>query len=355
MARRRGLFDGGEAAPAPHVFAAAIRDEMWHVGSAPRLIESRAEAGFAATRASDGMFELDATDDFAGLDAPANVADSLRDRAAAALSRARGVIEARRERDAVARLVARSRWIRSGERIVEDELVIATLSLPYGAEEAAIAAPPADIARHWKWLLGAVAEDPRQTCAWERVALVWKNGTGAVLLHEAAGHAAERHAALVEWPAWLRALDGSAGGFDDCGLAIATRDLFRESPSALRRATFRDVPTLRMSELVVSAEDAPWVETDESIEILLVDHGTFDPLADRVALRVVIADLVRGERRERIEPFTYRASRAAVAASLAGARGEAVAFPGVICSDEGQRLPVASKAPDLLTRAPEAE
>ncbi|MHB0972372.1 MAG: hypothetical protein ACYC7A_13350 [Thermoanaerobaculia bacterium] len=355
MARRRGLFDRNQAVPEPHLFAAAIRDETWHVGSAPRLVESRAEAGYAKTSVRNGAFEIEATDDFTGLDAPADTADSLRDRAGAAISRARGVIEARRERDAVARLVARSRWIRIGERIVADELVTATLSLPYGAEEAAIAASPSEIAKHWKWLVAAVADIPRRACAWERTPLLWKNGTGAVLLHEAAGHPAERHAAPVEWPAWLRALDGTGGGYDDCGLEIAERDLLRGVPSALRRATFRDVPTLRMSELSVVAADAPFVEADESIEILLVDHGTFDPLADRVALRVVIADFVRGGNRERLEPFTYRASRAAVAASLAGAQGEAVAFPGVICSDEGQRLPVASKSPDLLTRPLEAE
>jgi hypothetical protein len=154
--------------------------------------------------------------------------------------------------------------------------------------------------------------------------LLWQNGTAAVLLHEAAGHAAE-HGQSPLLPPWLTI----------------------DNPLTLRRATFRDVPLLRMTNLVAHQHDAPFELPDPRIEVLLVDGGHYEPLTEVVTLRIAAADLVEGNRTRRIAPFEYIRERAAVA--FLGATGEPLRYPGVICSREGQELVVGSHAPMMVT------
>ncbi len=146
--------------------------------------------------------------------------------------------------------------------------------------------------------------------------LVWHNGSAAVLLHEAIGHPAELDVAPIEWPAWLRV---------DC-------------PISLRRASFSDVPLRRMTRLVVSQNDAPFALPSPRIDVHLVRGGAYDPLTDVVTIDVAIP------------AFTIRATRAQIAAAIAGALGEPIRYPGVVCSREGQELVVDSFAPLLVTR-----
>lgn len=157
--------------------------------------------------------------------------------------------------------------------------------------------------------------------------LLWRNGTAAVLLHEAIGHPAEHGHAEIAWPAWL---------------AI-------ENPLAPRRASFRDVPLLRMTNLVARQHDAPFALPDERIEVLLVDGGSYEPLTEVVTLRIAAADIVRRDEVQRADPFTLTATRGAVAGALIGATGPSIRYPGVICSREGQELVVGSHAPVMLT------
>jgi predicted Zn-dependent protease len=157
--------------------------------------------------------------------------------------------------------------------------------------------------------------------------LVWRNGSGAVLLHEAFGHPAEHEQAPVALPAWLTI----------------------ENPLALRRASHRDVPLLRMTNLVAVQTRAPFALPPERVEVLLVDGGLYDPLTELVSVAVGAADLVEGDRKRPVVPFTIRATRDAVARSLTGASGETLRYPGVICSREGQELVVGSHAPLLIT------
>ncbi len=154
--------------------------------------------------------------------------------------------------------------------------------------------------------------------------LVWRNGSGAVLLHEAVGHPAE-HGQTSALPAWLH---------------IA-------NPLSLRRASFRDVPLLRMTNLVARQQDAPFAWPEERLEVLLVDSGEYDPLTEIVTLRIAAADLVEGYVRTRVAPFTFTRSRHEI--DYRGATGEPVRYPGVICSREGQELVVGSHAPLLVT------
>jgi hypothetical protein len=160
--------------------------------------------------------------------------------------------------------------------------------------------------------------------------IVWRNGSAAVLLHEAIGHAREHGHAELAWPPWLRV----------------------DVPLAMRRASFRDVPLLRMKELVASQDGAPFALPRRRIEVQLVDGGAYEPLTETVSLRIAAADLVDGDLVTPLAPFDIRETRQRIARAIVGASGEPLRYPGVICSREGQELFVASHAPVLHTRFP---
>lgn len=159
------------------------------------------------------------------------------------------------------------------------------------------------------------------------VPFVWKHGSGAVLLHEAIGHPREHGQASVALPPWLR-------------VAV---------PLKLRRASFKDVPLQRMTDVVAHQRDAPFVLPEQRIEIVLVDGGSYDPLTEVVTLRIAAANLVEGDRVSALAPFTIHETREVMVRSIIGATGKAERYPGVICSREGQDLVVGSYAPVLLT------
>jgi hypothetical protein len=161
----------------------------------------------------------------------------------------------------------------------------------------------------------------------ERLPMLWRHGSGAVLLHEAFGHPLEHGRDAAPWPGWL------------------TVDV----PLAPRRASFRDVPLVRMTTLRARQRGAPLTLPERRVEVLLVDGGSYEPLTDRVTLRIGAADLVEDGQTRRIAPFVISGQRDVVARSLYGAAGDPVRYPGVICSREGQELVVGSFAPLLLT------
>jgi len=158
--------------------------------------------------------------------------------------------------------------------------------------------------------------------------MVWRNGTGSILLHEALGHAREHHHAEIAWPSWLAV----------------------DVPLTERRASFRDVPLLRMTTLIARQSGAPFALDDTRIEVLLIDGGAYDPLTEVVTVRVAAADFIDGSDVFRLPPFELVRPRREIAASLAGAMGDPVRYPGVICSREGQELVVGSYAPVMVTR-----
>ena len=163
--------------------------------------------------------------------------------------------------------------------------------------------------------------------------ILWRNGSAAVLLHEAIGHAAEHGHKPLQWPRWLRVRDETRGG--------RTADLIAgELPHATRRESFRDVPMRRMTNLIAEQIDAPFELSEERIEVHLVAGGAYEPLTEIVTINVAISTA---------GPFTIRASRSAIARSLIGATGDPSSYPGVICSREAQELYVASHAPLMLT------
>jgi hypothetical protein len=172
-----------------------------------------------------------------------------------------------------------------------------------------------------------------------------------VLLHEAAGHASELGAEVLEWPAWLQVIDVPAFVVDDCGTVAAPADLLRgEAPRSWRRESFRDVPLQRMSRVTVSQKNAPVIEPGERIEILLVGGGSFDPLTGLVTVHVTLSCHRHPDGSATwLRPFVVQRSRRELAASLRGAAGHPVRYPGVMCSREGHDVYVESHGCDLLT------
>jgi hypothetical protein len=146
--------------------------------------------------------------------------------------------------------------------------------------------------------------------------LLWQNGSAAVLLHELLGHPLEHGMPSIELPPWLHV----------------------DIPLMMRRATFRDIPLLRMQHVRIAQRDAPYEPGDDPVTVTLVDSGSYDPLTDVVTLNIAASS---------IGAFTISEPRERFV--LTGARGEPARYPGVICSREGQELVVGSYAPEMLT------
>jgi len=278
-------------------FAIAMRDELWSHGL---LIESRLSHGTAVSSASR-IVAIDSYDEEL-VRACEEAIRPLRDDVLPD-ARVRIVASARRERGIVSRDAAMTITVGGVSAVTRDVAMLRGLIALQGT--------------------GGRRDAP----------LVWRNGSAAVLLHEAVGHAAEHHAPPVAWPQWLSVHDEPEGS--------PATDLLCEGPSVLRRASFRDVPLPRMTTLVARQQGAPFSLPERTVEVYLVASGSYDPLTDIVTIDVAVSSA---------GPFTIRDSRANVAASLIGGSGEPDDYPGVICSREGQELVVGSRAPVLVTR-----
>jgi hypothetical protein len=226
----------------------------------------------------------------------------------AALTAAREVVDSFRE----ARVRVRARAAR------ENGIESVHTTITIGLEGISIVTTPADAMQDFARLKELACS--KSVMRVDHLPILWQNGSAAVLLHEAIGHAAEHGAAEIGWPSWLSV----------------------DAPIALRRASFRDVPLPRMTHLVAQQCEAPFALPQERIEVQLIAGGAYDPLTDRVTINVAVSTA---------GAFTIKRTRAEIADSLAGALGEPIRYPGVICSREGQELYVPSHAPVMLTDA----
>jgi hypothetical protein len=346
-----------------HIFAAASEDQTWIGGRTPRLVECRNSAGIARCDVHDGALTIDASDEL-----PADLAALLDDALTSARAGVTEVVEELLEEFPAARVrsVISARHVQSEPELgapdwrVEETRIDAaiTTSLPYSGAHVSVVSSARDALFDAAALARLTADRPEVTGenAGESLPIVWRDGSGAVLLHEAIGHAAEYAMAPLVWPSWLSVIDDPEGTpfgampFDDAGQQSRRVSLLREAPAMWRRGSFRDVPQRRMSALLVTQRDAPFTLPDERVEVWRTGRGALEPLTGLVTLEISIADLVGGNSRRRLAPFVLRATREELAGTLAGASGEAMRYPGVICSAEGQELPVGSFAPLLLTR-----
>ncbi len=280
-------------------FAIATRDELWIHG---RLVECRLAHGRALE--DERGIRADDTGD------PALIAACD-----AAMDQLRACVVP----DARVRLVAEATE-EAGDAALTKTIVVALAGL-------SVVTTPEHIDADVALLRSALALPPAGDAHPRDVPLLWKHGSAAVLLHEAAGHALEHGQAPLELPSWL------------------TIDV----PFRMRRASFKDVPLLRMTDVVARQTNAPFSLPERRIEIVLVDGGSYDPLTELVTVRIAAADFVDGEDVRALAPFTIEEQRADLARSIVGAAGESLRYPGVICSREGQELVVGSYAPLMLT------
>lgn len=302
-------------------FAMATRDEMWFRG---RCIDRIRAHGIAKQRGKN-IEASDARDD--------------------ALMRICGDDMAELREIARSMMDAGVRAIATARRV--GGIVVRERTLTFSIRHVSIVTSPEVAARDAALLRELVASEARMT--YRKLPILWGNGSAAVLLHEAVGHPAEHAAPSVKWPKWLRVTDEPAIAVDDCGDLPRHVDLLQEAPSCARRESFRDVPLRRMTTLVARQSGAPFEVPDEHIEVHLVAGAGYDPLTETVAINISVADLVNGGKRHRLRPFKIREQRSVIAASLRGAAGEPIRYPGVICSREGQEIVVGSHAPVMVT------
>jgi hypothetical protein len=295
----------------PSSFRVATDEEVWEEG---RLIERRLSYG--ETLDSDSrLIATDARD------------EELVRRAEAGIAQMRQTAASRFRAASRLRMVAESR---SGEEI---KLTITMRVGPFS-----IATTPEHADLHYELARQLAETQPEGTISdYRGIPILWRNGTAAVLLHEAAGHAAEHGHAPLPWPRWLSVTDG------------ATDLLAGEPPPHFRSASFRDVPLRRMGQLLVQQNTAPYELPERRIEVLLVDGGAYEPLDETVTVVIAAAALVEGETVRRLERFEIAERRSAVPGSLSGAAGDPIRYPGVICSREGQEIVVGSLAPLMVT------
>jgi hypothetical protein len=208
-------------------------------------------------------------------------------------------------------------------------------------------------------LLALAAREAVEVVDPDTLPLAWRNGSGAVLLHETVGHPAERGRFSTIVPPWLEVEDDPAGDLsplevDDTGVPVARELLTRgRRPSALRRWSHRDVPARRMTNLVARGTNHGLTALPRArVDVLHVAEGYWDPSTDMVRVHVSAADLVDGHRRVPVEPFVFAAQRGEIFRRLSGWFGDPVRHPGVLCGDEGVSLPVGSMSVGLVTEAP---
>ena len=305
----------GQRLTADDYFAMVRRDELWVEGV---VHESRCNQGQATARGRE-IVGRNVIDD-AALHA------SLRERCDAEMERMRSAVAPMRDARVRAVVTATTEDFESTVAITIDGISVVTTT------DRAI-----DDYEALKQLLRPPTAHPPA----RPLPILWRNGSAAVLLHEAIGHAAEHGHAPLQWPRWLRARDETRDG------RIA--DLISgEMPLARRRESFRDVPIRRMTNLVIEQKRAPFEPPEERIEVHLVAGGAYEPLTEMVTINVCAADRIRGGRAQRLTPFAIRAPRLAICRALIGATGDPIRYPGVICSREAQELFVASNAPVIL-------
>ncbi len=310
-----------------HTFTIVTRDVVWRDGVA---IEDRLSFG-EARQSGRSIAARDALDEkldracTAAFDALRPLAKSVRDGRVRALASARRVISM------------------NGE----DEWSSVAMSVRIGG--LSIVTTPENFAQDVEWLRSVAPPAPAALADYKEFPIAWHNGSASVLLHEAIGHAAEENAQAMTWPRWLRVRDEPAFRLDDAGNIARVADLLVETPAAFRRATFRDVPIRRMTRVIVDHDRAPFALPARRIDVHLLGNGRYDPLTDQIMLTVTHAYLAGGKRKERLQPFVIRESRARFRTALAGASGKAVRYPGVVCATDGQKVIVDCAAPLLLT------
>jgi len=341
-----------------HFFAEAIRDELWRIKNGKAILASRRlEQGYARTWPELRECRIEASSDFEAVERPITVpADLPRTLANRVSAEHRDLVERVRKGpcdEIQVRVRHSARLVAS--RGVATEMGSLVLILETPAASIVTAPPTLD-----EDVSGLSRIDPPcdgSELEYQAFPMRWRAGSAGVLLHEAIGHRSLHSESSGPWPAWIEVFDDpSLPGpgrlpIDDTGTSTECRNLCRgQVPSARRREDYRQLPIPRMTNLVVAQSNAPFELPKRRIDILHAHEGGYDPLTDEIRI-IVTGTAVENDERSRPVRFEIRESHRAIASALEGARGAPVRFPGILCAEEGQRVPTGCWAPEILTKA----
>ncbi len=354
-----------------HFYASVVREELWSVDTENRrLLEERRETGFAICRNVAGYPRITAGDHLSILDADSHRLigvdpEGLEQMLEGSLELDQTPLIAAVSRFAIAtplrvRVTRRARYVSNGS--VHDAqsttFLVVTASAP-GLRRSVICTED-ELESHLPLFMNGGHSTHPTTLEQRDLPILWAGGSASVLLHEALGHPAERGMSPDAHPAWLSVLDRPSGAslgsmaFDDCAVATEERLLSGgESPGCLRRESFRSDPIRRMSNLHVEVTpNAPSIELPERfMTVRFLGAGGFDPLTDRIRLTVTHAELNEGETSRHMAPFELEYPRERILRSIIAGEGPPITYPGVMCGEDGQRVPVGSAAPLLLSQS----
>lgn len=289
-------------------FALVTRDELWSLAPVPSLLQQRLIHGIAVHSGN----EIVAND---ALDSECDrLCDEAMEAARAAILAA---VERRRVEGTRFRLVVSARR----EETCRTEVTCALRNAGFSA-----ITDPAHIEEDAALLARFASRETTLSAAYRGTPIVWRNGSAAVLFHEAVGHALEHGQPPAPLPPGWHV----------------------DAPLEMRRASFTDVPLRRMRRVEVSFDGEAAALPARRIEIHLLSGGHYEPLAETVTIRVAAADLIHEGVVTPLHSFVIRERRADIAAAIIGGFGKPVRYPGVICSREGQDLFVSSAAPGMV-------
>lgn len=183
-------------------------------------------------------------------------------------------------------------------------------------------------------------------------ALRFVEGTAALIFHELAGHGSlnetsrlARSVRVVDEP---RALDGTERALDDAGQPARARSLLDTGTAQFRRASFLDTPIPRMFSLTVEPLESGSTDARDAVVITRISEGRYDERRASGSWRVAEShSLLDGELRA-LSPWWLTLTNAELERRLVAVSGEPRSHPPILCSDQGQRLPVLHAGPDML-------
>lgn len=346
-----------------HAFAHVTEDELWLAGTRTELLRKGVDQGWALARDFKGTLSIQGSDTFPSgpfgtwEESSQQLRDALvRSAALDAMPILRTISTVSHE-DQHVRIIKSGRYVSSPVRGHFSTSITITIARrdPLTGESISITTTPETLSPDCIQLISLMKPLPAGPVP-DQVPILWRGGSASVLFHELIGHRSQSELPALKWPPWLTVSDQPfAEGLgrmivDDTGVSPRAAMLTKGQPlQCRRRQTFRDMPLVRMTNLICETAGLPLRVPDQRMEVWLVEHGSYDSDSDRVSLNISVADHVDGSTRRRLPPFRIDAGAEQIAAVLVGGRGPLTRYPGIVCGDEGQRVPVGSWSMELLT------
>lgn len=348
-----------------HAFAHVTEDELWLVGTRTERLRRSFDQGWAVARDFKGTLAIQGSDTFRA--GPLGTWDESAQQLREALVRSAALdplpilrtISTFSADDHRVRFIKSGRYVSSAERGHFSTSFTITISRrdPVTGESISMITTPETLSPDCIQMASLLQPLPPGQAPHD-IPILWRGGSASILFHELIGHRSQAGQPALEWPAWLTVSDQPfAEGVgrmivDDTGASPRAALLTRgQELQCRRRQTFRDMPLLRMTNLICETAGLPLRVPGQRIEVWLLEHGSYDSHSDRISLHISLADHVDGSTRRRLTPFRIECRAEQVLTALVGGRGPLTRYPGVVCGDEGQRIPVGSWSMELLTRS----